>query len=245
MIACVGPGPGGGGMDRGRPHALLVDDDPGVRRVVTRSLESAGLSVAAAPDLASARRQLAEHEFSVAILDVNLPDGSGLDLCEEIHATQRIPVVMLTVVGSEADVIRALEAGADDYVRKPFGPRELVARTRAVLRRARADSTVLKQTITAGPLKLDSASYRAQFSGETLRLTPTEYRLLAFLVQNAGRVLTHDQLLHFVWGPGYEGEHHMLRVTMSRLRQKLSDHAEPGSLIRTMPGVGYEFVVGN
>jgi two-component system KDP operon response regulator KdpE len=228
---------------RAIPRVLLVDDDAGVRKVVGRVLAPAGFEVVAAPDAESARRALAERDFALAILDVNLPDANGFDLCAEIARRFDFPIIMLTVVAEESDVVRALEAGADDYVRKPFGTRELVARVNAVLRRVQLDDNVLTTTIRAGPLELDSASYRAHVDGEVLPLTPTEYRLLAFLVQNAGRVLTHDQLLHAVWGPEYEGEHHMLRVTMSRLRQKLAHHAECSGLIRTMPGVGYEFVV--
>lgn len=220
---------------------LLVDDDPGIRRVVIRTLEP-NISVTPAETVAAARRALAEREFALALLDINLPDGNGLDLCEEIHRDYEIPVVMLTVVVDETDVVRALESGADDYVRKPFGTRELLARVQAVLRRAKRQDAALLATINAGPLTLDSKSYRANIAGEPLPLTPTEYRLLAFLVQNVGRVLTHDQLLHFVWGAGYEGEHHMLHVTMSRLRQKLAKLSDPG-LIRTAPGIGYEFVV--
>jgi len=223
------------------PSVLLVDDDPGIRRVVTRTLEPQGIPVVPVQDITSARAALSEHEFALALLDINLPDGSGLDLCDEIHRDHEIPVVMLTVVVDETDVVRALESGADDYVRKPFGTRELLARVQAVLRRSQRQDGVLPSTINAGPLTLDSKSYRANVDGEPLPLTPTEYRLLAFLVQNIGRVLTHDQLLHFVWGPGYEGEHHMLHVTMSRLRQKLAKLSDPG-LIRTAPGIGYEFV---
>ena len=229
-------------MKRGTPEILMVDDDPGIRRGVSRALESANYRVEAVPDRASAIKILGEHgAFDLAILDVNLPDANGLDLCEEISASYDMPIVMLTVVVDEQDVVRALESGADDYVRKPFGTRELIARLQSVLRRTQKDDASLQSVITLGPLQLDSASYRAVVDGERLPLTPTEYRLLAFLVQNAGRVLTHDQLLHFVWGSGYEGEHHMLHVTMSRLRQKLSKLAEAGS-IRTMPGIGYEFV---
>lgn len=228
-------------MRRGAVEILMVDDDPGIRRVVTRALTAAGYLVTAAPDRASALTMLKDQTFSLAILDVNLPDGNGLDLCGEIHERYAVPVIMLTVALDELDVVRALESGADDYVRKPFGTRELVARVQSVLRRAEKDPKSLDENIEVGRLQLDSRSYRAQFDGEQLPLTPTEYRLLAFLVQNIGRVLTHDQLLHVVWGPGYEGEHHMLHVTMSRLRQKLNKLADSG-VIRTMPGIGYEFV---
>lgn len=220
---------------------LVVDDDVGIRKVVSRALESAGIGVVAVPDGASARAALQGDHVSLVLLDVNLPDVSGLDLCEEIHRDYSVPVVMLTVVVDETDVVRALESGADDYIRKPFGTRELLARVQAVLRRTQAQELTLQPKITVGALTLDSKSYRASLAGEPLPLTPTEYRLLAYLVQNAGRVLTHDQLLNFVWGPGYEGEHHMLHVTMSRLRQKLARLSGAG-MIRTSPGVGYEFV---
>jgi two-component system KDP operon response regulator KdpE len=223
------------------PQVLLVDDDPGIRKVVTRTLESAGIPMMSVGDGASARAALKERDFPLVLLDVHLPDVSGLDLCEEIHSEHDSAVVMLTVVVDESDVVRALESGADDYIRKPFGTRELLARVQAVLRRSQVQDGVLQPVISAGPLTLDSKSYRANMRGEPLPLTPTEYRLLAFLVQNVGRVLTHDQLLHFVWGAGYEGEHHMLHVTMSRLRQKLGRLSDL-TMIRTTPGIGYEFV---
>jgi DNA-binding response OmpR family regulator len=224
-------------------RVLLVDDDAGIRTVVTRTLDAAAMSVAAVGTGDAARAALAVRDFDLVLLDVNLPDVNGLDLCEEIHQQHDVPVVMLTVVVDESDVVRALESGADDYIRKPFGTRELLARVQAVLRRTQAPDGLLPPTINVGPLTLDSKSYRADIAGEPLPLTPTEYRLLAFLVQNVGRVLTHDQLLQFVWGAGYEGEHHMLHVTMSRLRQKLGRLSEAG-LIRTTPGIGYEFVAG-
>jgi DNA-binding response OmpR family regulator len=147
---------------------------------------------------------------------------------------------MLTVVVDESDIVRALESGADDYVRKPFGTRELVARIQSVLRRAGAEEAVSPQVIAEGPLRLDQPRRRIEVNGEPMTLTPTEYRLLALLVTNAGRVLAHDELLNRVWGEGYEGEHHMLHVTISRLRQKLA-RATKLPMIRTMPGVGYEF----
>jgi DNA-binding response OmpR family regulator len=220
---------------------LLVDDDPGIRNAVTRALATADIRVVAVPDGASARAALETGDIAMVLLDVNLPDVSGLDLCEEIHARHTVPVAMLTVVSDEADIVRALESGADDYIRKPFGVPELIARVRAVLRRARLPIVDPPSEIRAGALTLDTRSYRARLGGDPLDLTPTEYRLLAYMVQNAARVLSHDQLLSSVWGPGYEGEHHMLHVTMSRLRQKLT-RLSGASLIRTTPGVGYEFV---
>jgi two-component system KDP operon response regulator KdpE len=229
---------------RDTSEVLLVDDDPGIRKVVQRAFEGTGLDIVAAPDRAGALQALGERPFALAILDINLPDASGLDLCREIQRKHGIPVVMLTVVADEGDAVRALESGADDYVRKPFGSRELVARIQSVLRRSHAAGRSADQNLRAGPLELDSTTHRASIEGDPLPLTPTEYRLLAHLVQNAGRVLTHDQLLRSVWGPTYAGEHPMLHVTMRRLRHTLGRLAQRGA-IRTMPGIGYEFTVLN
>ena len=159
----------------------------------------------------------------------------------ELGQTYDLATIIITSTDDEHAVVRGLDSGADDFVRRPFGTRELLARIRAVLRRTHGPTAALQPTIEVGPITLDAKGYRANIGGEPLPLTPTEYRLLAFLVQNVGRVLTHDQLLGFVWGPGYHGEHHMLHVTMSRLRQKLRRLSDPG-MIRTSPGVGYEFV---
>ena len=217
---------------------LVVDDEPAVRKVVSRALEDAGYDVRPVPDRRNAIAALSEERFDLAILDVQLPDANGLDLCGELVRDHRIPVVMLTVVADEADAVRALESGADDYVRKPFGVRELIARVASALRRAQpADGA--QSAIEAGSLRLDPRSNRAQIGDALLPLTPTEFRLSALLAQNAGRVLTHDELLRQVWGHEYAGEHHMLHVTISRLRQKLA-RAGDCTRIRTVPGVGYE-----
>jgi DNA-binding response OmpR family regulator len=218
---------------------LLVDDDAGIRRVVTRALHSAGYGVVAVADRAGALRALEGDSFSLAILDVNLPDANGLDLCAEIHSLYGTPVMMLTVVVDEGDIVRALESGADDYVRKPFSTRGLVARVQSVLRRAGADDA---PPPTAGPVQLEPERRRARVNGQPLTLTPTEYRLLVMLVRNSGRVLSHNELLQGVWGQEYEGEHHMLHVAVSRVRQKLG-RIEEAPTIRTVPGSGYEFVV--
>ncbi|MBI2724088.1 MAG: response regulator transcription factor [Chloroflexi bacterium] len=221
------------------PLVLLVDDDEAVRKVVLRTLEQAGIPAHAVPDARGARAALEAHAYKIVILDIGLPDANGLELCSELLGAHDVSIIMLTAVIDESDIVRALNAGADDYVRKPFGTQELLARVRNVLRRT--EEAAVPPTISVGPIELDAKSYRARINEEPLPLTPTEYRLLAFLVQNVGRVLTHDQLLQSVWGAGYEGEHHMLHVTMSRLRQKLGKLSD-GGLIRTTPGIGYEFV---
>jgi DNA-binding response OmpR family regulator len=225
-------------MDHEPARILIVDDEPSVRKVVARALEDAGYDVCAVPDRKTALAALSGERFDLAILDVQLPDANGLDLCGEVVREHRLPVVMLTVVTDEADAVRALESGADDYVRKPFGVRELTARVASAIRRAQPGDAA-QTTIEAGPLRLDPRSYRAQVGEDVLPLTPTEFRLSALLAQNAGRVLTHDELLQHVWGREYAGEHHMLHVTISRLRQKLARLGE-GASIRTVPGVGYE-----
>ncbi len=220
---------------------LLVDDDAGIRQVVARTLTSAGIDVVAVPNGASARAALDAGGLAMVLLDVNLPDASGLELCVEIHEKHALPVVILTVASDEADVVRALESGADDYIRKPFGIRELTARVQSVLRRSAPVDGIRETPLNVGELTLDAGSYRVRAGSETISLTPTEYRLLAYMMGNAGIVLSHDRLLTSVWGSGYEGEHHMLHVTMSRLRQKLAK-VSAAVMIRTAPGAGYEFV---
>lgn len=228
-------------MRREQHSILMVDDDLRDRSVVTRALESAGIEVTSVPNRADAIEVLGEHgAYNLAILDVHLPDANGVELCHELSAQYDMPIIMLTAAVDERDAVHALDAGADDYVRKPFSARELIARVKSVLRRAHRDPA-LDATYSVGRLTLDSRSYRALIDGRQLPLTPTEYRLLAYLAQNAGQVLTRDDLLQFVWGSGYEGEHHMLHVTISRLRQKLG-RFEGSDLIQTTPGIGYAFV---
>ena len=225
------------------PHGpvLLVDEDAGIRKVVARTLTSAGIDVVPVPDGASARAALDSGGLAMVLLDVNLPDVSGLDLVDEIHERYTVPVVILSVVDEEADIVRALESGADDYIRKPFSIRELAARVQSVLRRSAQLDQMRGAPLNVGELTLDTSSYRVRVGNESISLTPTEYRLLAYMVRNARTVLSHDRLLASVWGAGYEGEHHMLHVTISRLRQKLAklSHA---AMIRTAPGAGYKFV---
>ncbi|MEX2225031.1 MAG: response regulator transcription factor [Dehalococcoidia bacterium] len=229
-------------MKRDQLPILIVDDEPSVRRVVARALSEAGYATRPVADRASALAALEEERFSLAILDVQLPDGNGFDLCAEIEQRYKLPVVMLTVLGDESDVVRALESGADDYVRKPFSPRELTARVASVLRRAQPPEGAQPAQIAAGALRLDARSYRAQIGSATTALTPTEFRLLSFLAEHAGQVLMHDELLLHVWGAEYAGEHHMLHVSISRLRQKLS-RLDAETMIRTVPGLGYELVI--
>ena len=166
-----------------------------------------------------------------------MPKMDGISVCRALRSQSDVPIMMLTALEDESDASRGLAAGADDYVRKPFGIDELVARVRALLRRARGDPGT--ERLAAGPLVVDEAEHRVLLNDRDVVLSPTEFRLLDHLVRNQSRVLTHDQLLARVWGPEYAGSHHLLRVAVSRLRQKLDG---PGvALIETMAGVGYRF----
>jgi DNA-binding response OmpR family regulator len=229
-------------MSRESHAILMVDDDARDRRIVTHALESAGIEVTSVSNRAGAIEMLGEHgAYNLAILDVHLPDANGVELCHELSAQYEMPIIMLTAASDERDAVHALDSGADDYVRKPFSARELIARVRSVLRRTHRHEDALDVRLTVGRLTLDAHSYRALVDDEPLPLTPTEYRLLSHLAQNAGRVMERNELLEYVWGPGYQGEHHMLHVTVSRLRQKLGRHESSG-LIKTTPGIGYEFL---
>lgn len=230
-------------MNHQHPRRILVvDDEPAIRQAVARTLEDAGFAPSTVADRAGALSALTDDGFSLVILDVQLPDADGFDLCEEIVSRWRVPVVMLTVLADESHVVRALESGADDYVRKPFSPREFIARIASVLRRVQPEAGAETVRVEGGQLQLDSRSYRVQIGAETTALTPTEFRLLSHLVRRAGDVLSHDELLTSVWGAEYAGENHMLHVTMSRLRQKLARLAD-STMIRTVPGLGYELVI--
>jgi two-component system, OmpR family, KDP operon response regulator KdpE len=173
----------------------------------------------------------------VMILDLVLPDGSGVEVCEEVRGWSRLPIIVLSAVGDEREKVRALNAGADDYVTKPFGAEELIARIHAVLRRT-AD-TAVEPVVTAGPVAIDLAARRVTRAGEPVHLTPIEYDLLRVLAINRGRLLTHRTLLHEVWGPQYGEETHYLRVHVAHLRAKLEQDASRPALILTEPGVGY------
>jgi DNA-binding response OmpR family regulator len=230
-------------MSDERPRRILiVDDEPAIRQAVARTLQDAQYVPHAVSDRAGALAALADNGFSLAILDVQLPDTDGFLLCEEIVNQWRLPVVMLTVLADESHAVRALESGADDYVRKPFSPRELTARVASVLRRVQREAGAQAVRVEAGRLQLDARSCRVQIGDETAALTPTEFRLLSHLVRYAGVVLAHDDVLESVWGVEYAGETHMLHVTVSRVRQKLA-RLDDRTIIRTVPGIGYELVI--
>src|SRR5947209_6673452 len=222
---------------------LTADDDPQLLRLVMRNLQLEDYNVLVASDGKQALEQIETHQPDLVLLDVMMPKMDGFTVCHRVREFSSVPIIIVTARGQDQDKIRGLDLGADDYLTKPFSVDELLARVRAVLRRSQLtanDATTLshnKQTI--GELTIDYAQHQVVIAGCEATLTPIEYRLLAYLAQNAGRVLTQDLLLSHVWGAEYLGESHMLQVNMNRLRRKLeADPAHPRYLI-TKVGVGY------
>ena len=218
-------------------RVLVVDDEPQIVRGLRVVLRNAGFEVDSAASKEEALDALASRPPDAVLLDLVLPDGSGVDVTREVRGWSNVPIVVVSAVGDEREKVRALDAGADDYVTKPFGSDELTARLRAVLRRA-AD-TGSESAIAAGDVAIDLANRRITRAGQEVHLTPIEFDLVRVLAQNRGRLVTHRQLLHEVWGPDYGDETHYLRVHVAHIRAKLeADPARP-RLILTEPGVGY------
>ncbi len=222
---------------------LVVDDEPRMVRFIRLNLEHDGFQVSEAANGTQALERLRNDLPDLVLLDVMLPDMDGFEVLEMMREFSSVPVVMVTAKGEEDERVRGLELGADDYVTKPFSPRELVSRIRAVMRRLEGP-----QPGAAGPivvddrLKLDFDRREVWVEGKLVRLRPTEFRLLYHLVQNAGWVVPHDQLLAKVWGYEYRGETHYLRLYINYLRQKLEKNPAQPAYILTEHGVGYRFV---
>jgi two-component system KDP operon response regulator KdpE len=219
------------------PRVLVVDDEPHIVRGLKIILRGAGYAVEAAETKEQAVAALAARPPDALVLDLVLPDGQGVEICEDVRRWSRLPIIVLSAVGDEREKVRALDAGADDYVTKPFGTDELLARLRAVLRRSTESAG--EPQITIGELVLDIADRRVSRAGAEIHLTPLEFDLVRVLAQNRGRLVTHRQLLQEVWGPEYGEETHYLRVHVAHIRAKLElDSSRPQYLI-TEPGVGY------
>ena len=220
-----------------RPRVLVVDDEPQIVRGLTIILRSAGYTVEAAGTKAEALAALASRPPDALVLDLVLPDGQGVEVCEQVRRWSGLPILVLSAVGDEREKVRALDAGADDYVTKPFGTDELLARLRAVLRRS-ADVGGSPQ-LKIGELIIDVLDRQVVRAGAEVHLTPIEFDLLSVLAQHHGRLVTHRQLLREVWGPEYGEETHYLRVHVAHIRAKLEpDPSRPQYLV-TEPGVGY------
>ena len=229
-------------MTADRLNTLVVDDESSFRRVLRTSLATSGFAIEEARSGEEAVAMLAQSAFDLVLLDVNMPGIGGVEACREIRAHMpKIGIVMVTVQDAESEIVKALEAGADDYVTKPIRFRELVARLRAVIRRLRIDDASEPTLLQAGDLELDINRHLLYRQGEIVHLTPTEFELLALLMRNHGVPVTHAKLLRSVWGPEYGTELEYLRSFVKTLRQKVEDDPAKPKYIVTEPWVGYRF----
>ena len=221
--------------------ALLVEDEPHIRRFVRGALEQEGWQVHEAATLQRGLTEAGTRKPDVVILDLGLPDGDGVDFIKDLRKWSAVPVIVLSARVNEEEKIRALDHGADDYLTKPFGVGELLARVRASQRRQRGPATGGDGKVRFGDVVVDIQNRRVTKGGVAVRLTPTEHRLLAVLVANAGKVMTTPQLLRNVWGPNQGDRAHYLRIYMGHLRHKLEDNPAQPQYMITETGVGYRF----
>jgi two-component system, OmpR family, KDP operon response regulator KdpE len=225
------------------PIALVLEDEREIRHFVRVSLEAEGWTVVEASTVKQGLIEAGTRRPDLVIADLGLPDGDGVDFIREVRTWSAVPIIVLSARTHESEKVAALDAGADDFITKPFGVAELLARTRANLRRVRAGQGDTNSVFVFGDVEVDRAARVVRKSGVEVHLTPIEYRLLGMLIANAGRVLTHPHLLREVWGPSHSESTHYLRVYMGNLRQKLeNDSAQPRHIV-TETGVGYRLLV--
>jgi two-component system KDP operon response regulator KdpE len=230
-------------MSQPTPTALVLEDEREIRQFVRSALEAEGWTVHEAGTVKQGLVEAGTRRPDLVIADLGLPDGDGMDFIRELRTWSNVPVIVLSARSRETDKIAALDAGADDFITKPFGVGELLARTRANLRRVHAGKTGADAVFRFGDVEVDLAARLVRKGGTQVHLTPIEYRLLGVLITNAGRVLTHPHLLRQVWGPAHVQSTHYLRVHMGNLRQKLEDDSAQPRHILTETGVGYRLVV--
>lgn len=220
---------------------LVIEDDPGIRKFLRIALDTQGFVLAEAASGREGIGKTATATPDLVVLDLGLPDMDGKDVIRSIREWSEVPILILSVRQAEAEKVAALDAGANDYVVKPFGIAELLARVRALLRASRG-GTAAEADIVRGDLRIDLARHEVTLAGEPVRLTRKEFDLLALLARNAGRIVTHRQLLHDIWGPAHEHDLQYLRVFVGRLRAKLGDDPSAPRFILNEPGVGYRFL---
>lgn len=223
--------------------ALLVEDEPQIRRFVRSALEEEGWQVFEAENLKRGLIDAGTRKPDLVILDLGLPDGDGVDFITDVRAWSPVPIIVLSARSDESDKIRALDCGADDYLSKPFGVGELLARVRSTLRRIRQPTNSKTGAFQFGDVKVDLQARVITKADQPVHLTPIEYRLLGVLIANAGRVVTNPQLLREVWGPSHSESSHYLRVYMGHLRQKLEDNPAQPRFLLTETAVGYRLLL--
>lgn len=225
------------------PIALLIEDEPQIRRFVRASMETEGWQIFETETMKRGLIEAGTRKPNLIILDLGLPDGDGVEFIRDLREWSTVPIIVLSARVAEAEKIKALDAGADDYLTKPFGSGELLARVRATLRRQRQPANNDNGLVQFGDVTVDLRERLVTKGGENVHLTPTEYRLLTALLNNAGRVITNPQLLREVWGPSHSESGHYLRVYMGHLRQKLEDDPAQPVYLQTETAVGYRLVL--
>jgi two-component system KDP operon response regulator KdpE len=226
-----------------QPHVLVIDDEPQILRAVRTILTAKHFRVTTASRGEEGLTLAATQMPDVIILDLSLPDLDGIEVCTRLREWTQVPIIILTVRDGERDKVLALDRGADDYLTKPFGIEELLARLRVALRHSAQAKGSPKAAVTSGPLEIDLANFQVSRHGVEVKLTATEFKLLAHLAANAGRVLTHHAILTAVWGSEYAEHVEYLRVYMRQLRKKLEDDPEHPQILTTEPGIGYRFLI--
>lgn len=230
-------------MSAADPLVLLVEDEAQMRRFLRTALSARPFRLIEAATVSEATLMVTSHNPELVLLDLGLPDGDGIELTRTLRAFSRVPIIVISARGREADKVEALDAGADDYLTKPFGLAELLARMRVALRHARETGPeAAEPVVTAGPLTIDLARREVSRAGVPVRLTPTEFRILAFLARHSGRIVTHGQILKEVWGGATAAEPHHVRVHMADLRKKIEDDPARPKLLVTELGVGYRLL---
>ena len=226
-------------MSSKKALVLVVDDDIRMLRMMKRMLELENFQTITASNGEAALKVFEKEDPDLVLLDIMMPDMDGYTVCQHIREFSEVPIIMVTAMGDDKEKVEGLDTGADDYVTKPFSASELAARVRAILRRTGARERSSNSRFHYKDLVIDYASNRVTLNDQELILTSTEYRLLSYISQNAGRVVTPDQLLNKVWGEAYLGAPHLLQVNIARLRKKLGDDARNPTYILTRPGIGY------